>query len=94
VVETAADPSSEKAAKVEVDKSRQTVQLFDKSNALIGFYPATPLFPTHPHIRVSFTHCTAAKRLLALRQTRASLRKGGLAIQAKSRPGKFRHRAP
>jgi lipoprotein-anchoring transpeptidase ErfK/SrfK len=26
---------------VEVDKNRQTVQLFDKSNALIGFYPAT-----------------------------------------------------
>jgi lipoprotein-anchoring transpeptidase ErfK/SrfK len=30
-----------KAAKVEVDKIRQTVKLFDKSNALIGFYPAT-----------------------------------------------------
>jgi lipoprotein-anchoring transpeptidase ErfK/SrfK len=30
-----------KADKVEVDKSRQTVKLFDKSNALIGFYPAT-----------------------------------------------------
>jgi lipoprotein-anchoring transpeptidase ErfK/SrfK len=26
---------------VEVDKTRQTVRLFDKSNALIGFYPAT-----------------------------------------------------
>jgi lipoprotein-anchoring transpeptidase ErfK/SrfK len=26
---------------VEVDKNRQTVQLFDKSNALVGFYPAT-----------------------------------------------------
>jgi lipoprotein-anchoring transpeptidase ErfK/SrfK len=30
-----------KADRVEVDKSRQTVSLFDKSNALIGFYPAT-----------------------------------------------------
>lgn len=30
-----------KAARVEVDKTRQTVELFDKSNALIGFYPAT-----------------------------------------------------
>ena len=30
-----------KADKVEVDKSRQTVKLFDKSNALISFYPAT-----------------------------------------------------
>ena len=26
---------------MEVDKTRQTVKLFDKSNALIGFYPAT-----------------------------------------------------
>jgi lipoprotein-anchoring transpeptidase ErfK/SrfK len=41
VVDTGADQGSEKAAKVEVDKNRQTVQLFDKSNALIGFYPAT-----------------------------------------------------
>ncbi|MEO6947362.1 MAG: L,D-transpeptidase family protein [Nitrobacter sp.] len=41
VVDTGADQTSEKAAKVEVDKNRQTVQLFDKSNALIGFYPAT-----------------------------------------------------
>ena len=30
-----------KAARIEVDKNRQTVRLFDKSNALIGFYPAT-----------------------------------------------------
>ena len=30
-----------KAARVEVDKDRQTVRLFDRSNALIGFYPAT-----------------------------------------------------
>ena len=26
---------------MEIDKVRQTVKLFDKSNALIGFYPAT-----------------------------------------------------
>jgi lipoprotein-anchoring transpeptidase ErfK/SrfK len=30
-----------KADRVEVDKNLQTVRLFDKSNALIGFYPAT-----------------------------------------------------
>jgi lipoprotein-anchoring transpeptidase ErfK/SrfK len=30
-----------KADRVEVDKVRQTVKLFDKSNALIAFYPAT-----------------------------------------------------
>jgi lipoprotein-anchoring transpeptidase ErfK/SrfK len=30
-----------RADRVEVDKSVQTVKLFDKSNALIGFYPAT-----------------------------------------------------
>ncbi|MGY4295505.1 lipoprotein-anchoring transpeptidase ErfK/SrfK [Bradyrhizobium sp. i1.4.4] len=30
-----------RADRVEVDKSRQTVKLFDKSNVLIGFYPAT-----------------------------------------------------
>ena len=41
VIDTGADQSPDKAAKVEVDKNRQTVQLFDKSNALIGFYPAT-----------------------------------------------------
>jgi lipoprotein-anchoring transpeptidase ErfK/SrfK len=35
----AKDPA--KAARVEVDKVRQTVKLFDRSNALIGFYPAT-----------------------------------------------------
>jgi lipoprotein-anchoring transpeptidase ErfK/SrfK len=33
--------NSTKAARIEVDKARQTVKLFDKSNALIGFYPAT-----------------------------------------------------
>ena len=41
VIDTGADQSPEMAAKVEVDKNRQTVKLFDKSNALIGFYPAT-----------------------------------------------------
>lgn len=41
VIDTGADPSPAKAAKVEVDKNRQAVRLFDKSNALIGFYPAT-----------------------------------------------------
>jgi lipoprotein-anchoring transpeptidase ErfK/SrfK len=30
-----------KADRVEVDKNRQTVKLFDHSNSLIGFYPAT-----------------------------------------------------
>lgn len=30
-----------KADRVEVDKTRQTVKLFDKANNLIGFYPAT-----------------------------------------------------
>ncbi|MBR0693224.1 L,D-transpeptidase family protein [Bradyrhizobium lablabi] len=30
-----------KADRIEVDKSRQTVKLFDKSNLLIGFYPAS-----------------------------------------------------
>jgi lipoprotein-anchoring transpeptidase ErfK/SrfK len=30
-----------KAARVEVDKVRQTVKLFDRSSALIAFYPAT-----------------------------------------------------
>jgi lipoprotein-anchoring transpeptidase ErfK/SrfK len=37
--EQAANPA--KADRVEVDKDRQTVKVFDKSNALIGFYPAT-----------------------------------------------------
>lgn len=41
VVDTGADQDVEKAAKVTVDKNRQVVKLFDKSNALIGFYPAT-----------------------------------------------------
>jgi lipoprotein-anchoring transpeptidase ErfK/SrfK len=41
VVDAGAEQSSEKAARVEVDKSRQTVKLFDQSKTLIGFYPAT-----------------------------------------------------
>jgi lipoprotein-anchoring transpeptidase ErfK/SrfK len=41
VVDTGADQDPEKADRVEVDKNRQTVKLFDKANALIGFYPAT-----------------------------------------------------
>jgi len=43
VVDTAGGQTknSAKADRVEVDKSRQTVKLFDKSNFLIGFYPAT-----------------------------------------------------
>jgi L,D-transpeptidase catalytic domain len=43
VVETTRDSASSplKADRVEVDKSGQTVKLFDNSNALIGFFPAT-----------------------------------------------------
>jgi lipoprotein-anchoring transpeptidase ErfK/SrfK len=43
VVDTGSDQAAKpvKADRVEVDKTRQTVKLFDKSNALIGFYPAT-----------------------------------------------------
>ena len=43
VVDTGAGENGEsaKAERVEVDKTRQTVKLFDKSNVLIGFYPAT-----------------------------------------------------
>ncbi|MHC2280265.1 peptidoglycan hydrolase-like protein with peptidoglycan-binding domain [Bradyrhizobium diazoefficiens] len=43
VVDTASagESAPAKADRVEVDKVRQTVKLFDKSNALIGFYPAT-----------------------------------------------------
>lgn len=43
VVDTAngGDAAPAKADRVEIDKVRQTVKLFDKSNALIGFYPAT-----------------------------------------------------
>jgi lipoprotein-anchoring transpeptidase ErfK/SrfK len=43
VVDTAGggEGAPAKADRIEVDKARQTVKLFDKSNALIGFYPAT-----------------------------------------------------
>ncbi|MCK1654119.1 L,D-transpeptidase family protein [Bradyrhizobium sp. 149] len=42
VVDTASGGAAlAKADRVEIDKSRQTLKLFDKSNALIGFYPAT-----------------------------------------------------
>jgi lipoprotein-anchoring transpeptidase ErfK/SrfK len=41
VVDTGDDQNFPKADRVAVDKNRQTVRLFDKSNALIGFYPAT-----------------------------------------------------
>ncbi|MDN4982417.1 L,D-transpeptidase family protein [Bradyrhizobium sp. WYCCWR 13022] len=43
VVDTSdgASATPAKADRVEIDKVRQTVKLFDKSNALIGFYPAS-----------------------------------------------------
>ena len=41
VIDTGTDQNPQKAAKVEVDKNRQAVKLFDNSNTLIGFYPAT-----------------------------------------------------
>jgi peptidoglycan hydrolase-like protein with peptidoglycan-binding domain len=43
VVDTSSGQTTDaaKADRVEVDKGRQTVKLFDKTNALIGFYPAT-----------------------------------------------------
>jgi len=41
VIDIETDQNPQKAAKVEVDKNRQAVRLFDNSNALIGFYPAT-----------------------------------------------------
>lgn len=43
VVDTGGPPTADpaKAARVEVDKNWQVVKLFDRSNALIGFYPAT-----------------------------------------------------
>lgn len=43
VVDTSdgASAAPAKADRVEIDKARQTVKLFDKSNALIGFYPAS-----------------------------------------------------
>jgi lipoprotein-anchoring transpeptidase ErfK/SrfK len=41
VVDPGADQKPGKADRVEVDKNRQTVKLFDKTNTLTGFYPAT-----------------------------------------------------
>ncbi|WFU21376.1 L,D-transpeptidase family protein [Bradyrhizobium sp. CB1717] len=43
VVDTASagEGAPARADRVEIDKVRQTVKLFDKSNALMGFYPAT-----------------------------------------------------
>jgi len=41
VVDTGDDQNPPKADRVAVDKNQQTVRLFDKSNSLIGFYPAT-----------------------------------------------------
>jgi lipoprotein-anchoring transpeptidase ErfK/SrfK len=41
VVDTGTDDNPGKADRIEVDKNRQTVKLFNKANALIGFYPAT-----------------------------------------------------
>jgi len=41
VVDTGDDQNPPKADRVAVDKNQQTVRLFDKTNALIGFYPAT-----------------------------------------------------
>jgi lipoprotein-anchoring transpeptidase ErfK/SrfK len=43
VVDTGAGESgdSTKADRVEIDKTRQSLKLFDKSNTMIGFYPAT-----------------------------------------------------
>lgn len=41
VADTGSAAPPAKADHVEVDKNRQAVKLFDKSNALVGFYPAT-----------------------------------------------------
>ncbi|WP_439404229.1 L,D-transpeptidase family protein [Bradyrhizobium sp. DASA03076] len=41
VVDTGEGTAPARADRVEIDKVRQTVKLFDKSNALIGFYPAS-----------------------------------------------------
>ncbi|RXH14825.1 L,D-transpeptidase family protein [Bradyrhizobium guangzhouense] len=41
VVDTSGDAAPARADRVEIDKVRQTVKLFDTSNALIGFYPAS-----------------------------------------------------
>jgi lipoprotein-anchoring transpeptidase ErfK/SrfK len=41
VVDSGAQETPARADRIEVDKRRQTVKLFDPSNALIGFYPAS-----------------------------------------------------
>jgi len=41
VVDTGEGAAPARADRVEIDKVRQTVKLFDKSNALIGFFPAS-----------------------------------------------------
>jgi lipoprotein-anchoring transpeptidase ErfK/SrfK len=41
VIDTGTGAAEEKADRVDVDKKKQTVELFDASNTLIGFYPAT-----------------------------------------------------
>jgi lipoprotein-anchoring transpeptidase ErfK/SrfK len=41
VVDTDGGETDTRTDRIEVDKVRQTVKLFDKSNALIGFFPAT-----------------------------------------------------
>ncbi|WP_298872398.1 L,D-transpeptidase family protein [uncultured Bradyrhizobium sp.] len=41
VVDTSGQDAPAKADRVEIDKARQSVKLYDKSNALIGFYPAS-----------------------------------------------------
>jgi len=41
VANIAAEPLSAKAARIEVDKTRQVLKLFDKSNAPIAVYPVT-----------------------------------------------------
>jgi lipoprotein-anchoring transpeptidase ErfK/SrfK len=41
VADPRVDPSNARADRVEVDKVRQTVKVFDASNQLIDFYPAT-----------------------------------------------------
>ena len=41
VIDSAGDQNPDKADRVEVDKKAQIVKLFDKSNTLLAFYPAT-----------------------------------------------------
>ena len=53
VVDTGADPNPGKANQIEVDKGQQTVKLFDNSNTLIGFYPATVGSEEKPSLQYS-----------------------------------------